>query len=86
MILRALQVEYKFNVVGATGTCIIEFSFPHFFRNYKKNKVFEVTINKIWFKSDSVNRNKKNVSRKILAEFTDFYKREYGLINSGDEI
>lgn len=82
LILRAVQIEYKFNVVGASGTCIIEYGFPHFFRSYKKSKVFEVTINKLWFDRDSVSSNTKSASRKILNEFNHFYIEKYRTVKS----
>lgn len=85
LILRAVQVEYSFNVVGASGTCIIEYGFPHFFRSYKKSKVFEVTINKLWFDKNSVSSNTKSASRKVLGEFNNFYMNEYKKIKSSDE-
>lgn len=77
LILRAVQIEYEFNVVGASGTCIIEYGFPHFFRTNKKSKVFEVTLNKLWFSKNSVGRNKTISSRKVLEEFNKFYMQEY---------
>lgn len=85
LILRAIQVEYSFNVVGANGTCIIEYGFPHFFRSYKKTKVFEVTINKLWIGKNSVGSNIKSTSRKVLNECNDFYLREYKKIDNKDE-
>jgi len=85
LILRAIQVEYSFEVVGASGTCIIEYGFPHFFRNNKKSKVFEVTINKLWVGKSSVSSNTKSASRKVLNEFNTFYVREFKKIKNSDE-
>jgi len=82
LILRAVQIEYKFNVVGASGTCIIEYGFPQFSGSNKKSKVFEVTINKLWFNKDSISSNAKSASRKILNEFNQFYLEEYRTVKS----
>lgn len=82
LILRAIQVEYSFNVVGANGTCIIEYGFPHFFRSYKKSTVFEVTINKLWFAKGSISNNNKSASRKILNEFNAFQIEEFKKIKN----
>lgn len=85
LILRAMQVEYKFKIGKAYGTCIIEYGFPHFFRSYKKTKEFEVTINKVWFAKNSVGENVKTASRKILNEFNEFYQNEFNKIEIKEE-
>lgn len=77
LILRAIQIEYKFEISGAYGSCIVEFGFPHFFRSNKKSQEFEVTINKIWFGKNSVGQGVKTASRKILDELNEFYQVQF---------
>lgn len=86
LILRAMQVEYSFNVVGASGTCIIEYGFPHFFRSYKKSKGFEVAINKLWVGRGSVSSNIISASRKVLTEFVDSYQTAYEKIKTDKDL
>jgi hypothetical protein len=89
LILRAMQVEYKFKIGSAYGNCIIEYGFPHFFRSYKKSKEFEVTINRVWFGKNSVGESVKSVSRKILDEFNKVYQSEFNKIkmaNKADDV
>ncbi|PPA83911.1 hypothetical protein C4A75_14430 [Brevibacillus laterosporus] len=85
LILRAMQVEYRFKIGSAHGNCIIEYGFPHFFRSYKKSKEFEVTINRVWFGKNSVGESVKSASRKILNEFNEFYQYEFNKIKSDNE-
>jgi len=77
LILRALQVEYSFDYVSAKGVCILEFGFPHYFRNTKRSEEFEVIVNKVFLNKSSHGENIKSVTRKILSDFNRFYQEEF---------
>lgn len=80
LILRALQVEYSFDYVSASGICILEFGFPHFFRKAQKSKEFEVTVNRVYLNKGSKGENVKSITRKIMADFNDYYQKEFNSI------
>jgi hypothetical protein len=77
LILRQIQAQYKFDFGSVKGTCVIEYGFPHFFRNHASGKSFESSIEKIYFTKDSSSSSPKNASRKILAEFEKLYQEKY---------
>ncbi|AOL28456.1 hypothetical protein ACFC1U_17065 [Bacillus subtilis] len=85
LILRALQVEYKFDYGYAKGVCILEFGFPHFFRKSKKSKEFEVIVNKVFLNKGSRSENIKSVTRKILKDFNSFYQKEFNAMQEQQE-
>jgi hypothetical protein len=72
LILRKLQVEYKFEFATSKGTCIIEYGFPHYFRKQLRSRAFEVSIARLYFSKDSKSTNSKTISRNILNEFKEF--------------
>lgn len=77
LILRALQVEYRFEYLNAKGSCVLEFGFPHFFRKSNRTEEFEVIVNKVFLDKNKKGESIKRVSRKILADFNHFYQKEF---------
>lgn len=77
LILREVQAQYGFDFGSIKGTCIIEYGFPHYFRNYARGKSFESSIVKIYFAKDSSSNSHKSASRKILDEFEKLYQEKY---------
>ena len=77
LILRQIQAQYEFSMGATKGTCIIEYGFPHYFRSHAKSKIFEVSVPKIYFASDSKSISVKPASRAILNEFSEMFQMEY---------
>lgn len=80
LILRQVQVQYKFSFGALKGRCIVEYGFPHYFRSYVRNNSFEVSVPKIYFSKDSKSENSRNASRAILKEFQDMIQQKYDSI------
>lgn len=77
LILRKVQVQYKFSFGVLEGQCIVEYGFPHYFRSHVRNHSFEVSVPKIYFSKDSKSENSRNASRFILKEFQDMIQQKY---------
>ncbi len=80
LILREVQAQYRFDFGSIKGTCIIEYGFPHYFRNYARGKSFESSIAKIYFAKDSSSNSYKSASRKVLDEFEKLYQEKYEIL------
>ncbi len=69
LILRQVQAQYKFNIGIASGTCIIEYGFPQYFRTHKRNTSFSSSISKVYFDKGTKNASETGIRRAILKEF-----------------
>lgn len=82
LILRQIQAQYMFDFGATKGKCIIEYGFPHYFRNNTRGTSFESSIEKIYFAKNSASSSHKSASRKILDEFEKLYQEKYEISKS----
>lgn len=76
LILRQIQAQYKYKFDSVEGNCIIEYGFPHYFRNKIKDNCFEASVSRIYFVNNSKG-NIRSTSRKILDEFEETVSHTY---------
>lgn len=77
LILRQIQAQYKFNLDIASGTCIIEYGFPQYFRTHKRNTSFSSCISKVYFDKSTKNASETSTRRAILKEFNLLLQDEF---------
>lgn len=82
LILREIEARYKFRYAGGSGTCIIEYGFPHYFRSRSTSNEFQATIAFLKLSKESSGANKKNVSRFLIEEFNKLTAEKYKQIKS----
>lgn len=82
LILRQVQAQYKFNICGASGKCIIEYGFPQYFRTHKRNTSFSSSISKVYFDKATKNANETGTRRAILKEFSLLLQDEFKKITN----
>lgn len=86
LILREIEGKYNFNYNGGTGTCIIEYGFPHYFRNRNTSNEFQTEIAYLHLSKEIGGANKKNVSRFLISEFNNLTKQQYARIREKNKV
>jgi hypothetical protein len=73
LLLRSVEVLYKFNCNGIKGICTLQYGFMHFFRNQNTSKEFQVALRYLNSKSG----NKTVLNNFVLNSFESLVRKKY---------
>ncbi|WP_442603982.1 hypothetical protein [Paenibacillus sp. KN14-4R] len=78
LLLRSIEVVYKFNCNGIKGQCHLQYGFMHFFRNQNSSQEFQVALRYI----NSRSGNKATLNSFVLNSFESLKRRKYELFKA----
>ncbi|MED1646806.1 hypothetical protein P4U99_27225 [Brevibacillus agri] len=78
LLLRSIEVAYKFNCNGVKGTCVLQYGFMHFFRNQNTSQDFQVALRYLNARSG----NKTVLNNFVLSSFDSIKRKKYELFKA----
>lgn len=76
LLLRSIEVVYRFNCNGVRGTCVLQYGFMHFFRNQNTSQEFQVALRYL----SSKQGNRTALNNFVLNSFESIKKKKWKLL------